>query len=120
MVVLGGGAVSYERGTSELQGHVVFFQNLAAKISTHMLCVYRVWLARLEGKYVHTCFTITSHTADYKRHFFNDTAASNSQALRSTKGPSRGYPRRRFWDLGTVLEPFCGEQSPKVNKPVKN
>ena len=24
----------------------------------------------------------------------------------STKGPSWGYPRGRFWDLGTVLEPF--------------
>jgi hypothetical protein len=38
----------------------------------------------------------------------------------TTKGPSWGYPRGRFWDLGTVLEPFCGEQSPKVDKPVKN
>ena len=24
----------------------------------------------------------------------------------STKGPSWGYTRGRFWDLGTVLEPF--------------
>ena len=36
------------------------------------------------------------------------------------KGPSWGYPRGRFWDLGTVSEPFYGEQSPKVDKPVKN
>ena len=40
--------------------------------------------------------------------------------MTATEGPSWGYPRGRFWDLGTVLEPFCGEQSPKVNKPVKN
>jgi hypothetical protein len=24
----------------------------------------------------------------------------------TTKGPSGGYPRGRFWDLGTILEPF--------------
>ena len=39
---------------------------------------------------------------------------------RTTKGPSWGYPRGRFWDLGTVLEPFCGELFPQVDKPVKN
>ena len=37
-----------------------------------------------------------------------------------TKGPMWGYPRGRFWDLGTVLEPFCGKLLPKVDKPVKN
>ena len=47
-------------------------------------------------------------------------AAPAALALKPTKGPSGGYPRGRFWDLGTVLEPFCGEQSPKVEKPVKN
>ena len=38
----------------------------------------------------------------------------------TTKGPMWGYPRGRFWDLGTVLEPFCGKLLPKVDKPVKN
>ena len=37
-----------------------------------------------------------------------------------TKGPMWGYPRGRFWDLGTVLEPFCGKLLPKVDKPVQN
>ena len=37
-----------------------------------------------------------------------------------TKGPMWGYPRGRFWDLGTVLEPFWGEQSSKEDKPVRN
>ena len=37
-----------------------------------------------------------------------------------TKGPMWGYPRGRFWDLGTILEPFCGKLLPKVDKPVKN
>ena len=37
-----------------------------------------------------------------------------------TKGPMWGYPRGRFWDLGTSLEPFCGKLLPKVDKLVKN
>ena len=38
----------------------------------------------------------------------------------TTEGPMWGYPRGRFWDLGTVLEPFCGKLLPQVDKPVKN
>ena len=38
----------------------------------------------------------------------------------TTKGPSWGYPRGRFWDLGSVLELSCGKLVPKVDKPVKN
>ena len=43
-----------------------------------------------------------------------------ARKVRTTKGPMWGYPRGRFWDLGTVLEPFCGKLLPKVDKPVNN
>jgi hypothetical protein len=38
----------------------------------------------------------------------------------ATKGPMWGYPRGRFWDLGTVSEPFCGKLLPKIDKLVKS
>ena len=36
--------------------------------------------------------------------------------LLPTEGPLWGYPRGRFWDFGTVLEPLRGHLSPKVDE----
>ena len=49
-----------------------------------------------------------------------EVAEGIPQHIVTTKGPMWGYPRGRFWDLGTVLEPFCGKLLPQVDKPVKD